>query len=169
MFEDVQRRLQQAGQAHVVFGSAVGSLYGLQRPPADIDVLVRADCMASLHALFPSAQQVAANGLRLDGVELWLAPLQLHAEGRCFPLDFDDALAARCLPHARFGRVLSREDQLIIKATLQRQGPGKDDIADAQALLHAAGNELDPAYLAWRAARCGVVDRVRSLLPHLFP
>ena len=169
MFEDVQRRMREAGFAHAVFGSAVGSLYGLQRAPADIDVLVRADSMASLQACFPVAVRLGENGLRLDEVELWLAPLRLHAAGHCFALEFDDALAAHCLPHARFGGVLSREDQLIIKATLQRQEPGKDDLADARALLRAAGADLDAQYLAWRAAQCGVVERVRPLFPELFP
>lgn len=169
MFEDVQRRLQQAGLAHAVFGSAVGSLYGLQRPAADIDVLVRADSLASLQRLVPGAQPVAANGLRLDEVELWLAPLVLPALDRCFELPFDDALAAHCLRHPRFGAVLSREDQLILKATLQRQSPDKDDVADARALLQAAGPQLDVAYLAWRAAQCGVVERVRPLLRELLP
>jgi len=169
MFEAVQQRLQHAGLAHVVFGSAAGSVYGLRRLPADIDVLVRCDSLAPLWECFPDARPVAENGLALDEVELWQAPLILRAAGRSHVLPFDDQLAAHSLSHPRFGRVLGLEDQLLIKSILQRPAPEKSDVDDVRVMLAACGARIDRAYFAWRAEQCDALKRVRTLVPELLP
>ncbi|MFO0591817.1 MAG: hypothetical protein U0441_29990 [Polyangiaceae bacterium] len=66
------------------------------------------------------------------------------------------------------GRSLGPEDQLLIKAALQRSRHGKVDVEDARALVRYWGRALlDHAYLARRAARYGLTDRLLPFVPEL--
>ncbi len=154
MSEAIFQRLTHAGVDYAVFGSAAGDVYGFARPPADLDVFVRCHSIEELAAWLPRGKRVAANGLVLGEVELWASPLVLREH----PLEFDDALAARRLPHPRFGWVLSPEDQLLIKLTLRRTAGGKRDLDDAAALERRWGPRLDREYIAWRAAQLGAAS-----------
>ncbi|MFO0593517.1 MAG: hypothetical protein U0441_38605 [Polyangiaceae bacterium] len=167
MFEIVRRCLSEAGITHLVFGSAAGAVYGWSRAPADIDVLVQSDSLAPIRARLPDATPIASNGLLLGEVEIWLAPIVLRFEERACTLPFDDETLEHSVRHAVFGRVLGPEDQLLIKAALQRSGHGKVDVEDARALVRYWGARLDHAYLARRAARCGLTDRLLPFVPEL--
>ncbi len=114
-------------------------------------------------ALFPHADRVPPNGLRLGDVEVWAAPLILRSGDRVHTLCFDHALSTRRLAHPTFGWVLSAEDQLTLKLTLRRDEPGKCDLDDAVALLRHWEGRLDRDYLAWRAEQTGVSDLVREV------
>lgn len=167
MFELVRQALTEAGIVHLVFGSAAGAVYGWTRPPGDVDVLVQLETLEPLRAVVPLATPIAHHGLLLGEVEIWPAPLVLRFGGRVCSLPFDDEMLEHSIRHAVFGRVLGPEDQLLIKATLQRSGHGKVDVEDARALVRHWGDRLDFAYLARRAARCGVTDRVLEFVPEL--
>src|SRR5690349_2900257 len=78
----VLARLFRGRLDHCVFGSAAGEVYGLRRPPADVDILVRCGSMDELMACLPQARRISENGLCTFGVEIWRSPLILRFAGR---------------------------------------------------------------------------------------
>jgi hypothetical protein len=173
-FEEVARRLDQAGVVWVVFAGAAATVYGATRPLTDVDILIPAADGARVASLFPEAQvhREEDGGVRwvqLPGFDL-VAGLMMCDSDATYTLDLDAQMAARLTRHEIAGvlvPVIPPEDNILLKAIWGR-GPeeGKHDWEDVEAMI-AQLPTLDWEYLRWRASTCGPRQAVRRALEML--
>lgn len=163
--------------AGVPWGLCAGAavyLYARNRPPTDLDVMVRPRDLPAVAASlgrrsktestsWGESSKIEAGRVEICGL---LVP---KFEGTSYPYEMDDEMVVR-LREVDFGGVtvpvLAPEDVIAFKAVLQR-GPdrGKHDLEDIDALAGVV--ELDLDYLRARLGRMGAEERARSVMASL--
>lgn len=154
-------------------GSAV-YLYARNRPPTDLDVLVRPRDLSMVAASLGVDSDTESTSwgensrIEMGKVEI-SGRLVLNLEGGRYPYEMDEEMVNR-LRKRDFGGidvpVLSPEDLIALKAVLQR-GPeqGKHDFEDIQALIKVVN--LDLAYLHNRLITMGAEARAKAVVEKL--
>ena len=163
--------LEGAGIPWAVAAGAAVFLYTGNRPPTDLDLLIRPEDLDRAGQLLGSAPRVgtAAWGevskVEVDPVEV-VGELIVRVGNDSCRYWMDDEM----LRHVRTAPfegvevpVLAPEDVIALKAVLQR-GPeqGKHDLEDIAAL--ATKVEVDVDYLRLRLRRMGAEERARPVL-----
>jgi hypothetical protein len=167
---EVVRHVEASGARWCVFGGAALHALGAREAFEDVDLWVDGEGAAAFARAFPAARKAGANGLSLGPVETWWGPLTLAAGEATCAIVYDAELQARTTPATLFEvpvRLMSREDQIVMKAILQRGAEaGKRDVDDVARLLAAPG-PLDLDYVRRHARLAGAEERVRALLARL--
>lgn len=165
----VRQSLANTGQPWALFGGGAVAVFHPARAIHDIDII-------TLDSALPSVATRLGVGITCDDFQqpmIRYANSDIYgrlnirtAAGLCV-FEIDEAMRGRIqicwssvfllsLP------VLSREDNIVLKAILQRDAQhGKQDLSDIR-ILNQAG-PLDVDYLAWRIERCaacGWADRL---------
>ena len=162
------------GAARIPWAVAAGAavyLYAGNRPPTDLDLLVRPEDLDQVGYLLSSPVKRGAapwgevSKINLDPVEI-VGTLVVRLNGGSYRYEMDDEM----LRHVRAAvfegvevPVLAPEDVIALKAVLQR-GPeqGKHDLEDIAALAAKVAVDLD--YLGLRLRRMGAIDRAGPIL-----
>ncbi len=167
----IKEVLEGAGIPWAVAAGAAVYSYTANRPPTDLDLLVRPRDLDRVGQLLgvPSKMGTASWGestkVNADPVEI-VGRLVVRLDGGSYQYEMDDEM----LDHVRTTLfegtevpVLAPEDVIALKAVLQR-GPeqGKHDLEDIAAL--AAKVAVDVGYLGWRLRRMGAEERAESVL-----
>ncbi len=166
--------LEGAGIAWGVAAGAAVYLYTGNRPPTDLDILVRPEDLAEVGRLLGATPKIdkapwgVVSKVNVDPVEI-VGDLTVRMAGRSYRYWMDEEM----VHYLRFTPfegvevpVLAPEDVIALKAVLQR-GPeqGKHDLEDMEAL--AAGVAIDREYLWRRLRRMGAEERARPVLERL--
>lgn len=154
-------------------GAAV-YLYTGNRPPADLDVLVRPRDLGAIAAALGVEGETEQTSwgenskIVLGRVEV-SGLLVVRLAGERYEYEMDDEMARRIRPLDFQGTevpVLAPEDLIALKAVLQRGvDQGKHDLEDIQAL--AAAVDLDLSYLLARLRTMGAEERASPILEEL--
>lgn len=169
--QGVKALLDGAGIPWAVAAGAAVFLYAGNRPPTDIDILVRPEDLERAGSLLgtPVKRERAAWGeihkLPLGEMEI-AGELAIQVGGQGYRYWMDEGMVARRRTAVLEGvevATLAPEDLIALKAVLQRGAEqGKHDLEDIAAL--AAAVEVDCAYLLLRLRRMGATDRAAPVL-----
>ncbi len=163
--------LDGAGIPWAVAAGAAVYLYAGNRPPTDLDILVRPEDLDRVGQLLGSSPKLGkapwgeVSKVNVDPVEI-VGTLVVKMGGGSYRYWLDDEM----LHHRRFTLfegvevpVLAPEDVIALKAVLQRGAEqGKHDLEDIAALAKKVG--VDIAYLRHRLQRMGAEERARPIL-----
>ena len=170
--DEIAAKLDGAGIQWALFAGAAASVYGAGRVITDVDILVPHGEAHRLVDLFPEAELVYSE----PGLTHFALP-RVDLLAGLGAVDLDAPMAARIARHELSGvqvPVISREDNIVLKATWGR-GPeqGKHDWEDVEAMM-AAAPSLDWQYLRWRATTLdepellpGIMERLEGLWEQL--
>jgi hypothetical protein len=148
-------RLDSNGWRYMVIGGVANALWGVPRSTLDVDVTVWAEpertdeIVAQLHPWF----RPRASRPRAFAEETRVLPLEtpegVRADVIFGMLPFEEAAIARAVRREVAGRSIAfctAEDLVLMKVLSDRP----QDVADAEGIVRARGNELDLDYLVPR-------------------
>lgn len=161
-------------EADIRWGIAAGAaifVYARNRPPTDIDILVRPGDLEMVATLLGTSTKRESPSWgevqKIDLGDVEIAGQLVIVDGlKSYRYWMDDEMVERSRPAQLYGidvPVLSPEDLIALKAVLQR-GPeqGKHDLEDIEALAEAV--EIDQAYLRRRLHLMGAENRAAPVL-----
>ena len=164
---ELAEQLDRMGVTWAVFAGAAATVYGVQRPITDVDILVAAADGQLVAARFSEGElrrhEDGTVAVTLPGFDL------VALRG---PIELDSQMAGRLRRHKILGvkaPVVPPEDNILFKGLLGR-GPevGKHDWEDVEAMIEHLP-AIDWEYLEWRVAVVGspradrVLERLRWL------
>ncbi len=170
---EVQSALMAFAQPWALFGGGAVAAYHPARAIHDVDLI-------TLDAVLPEVAAALGVNLRPDdhdqlivryaNVDLY-GSLTIHTpQGACF-FEMDEAMGQRIqviqvVALQQAVPVLAREDNIVLKAILQRDvQDGKQDLNDIHLLQQAGPLDLD--YLQWRIERCAARGWADRFLQHM--
>ena len=163
--------LMPGGVPWAVAAGAAVYLYTSNRPPTDLDVLVRPEDLAEVGKLMGITPETEATSWgEVTTIQLGRIEIAGHLVARwgsnSYPYFLDSDMAGHLRSITYHGiqvPVLSPEDLVALKAVLQR-GPeqGKHDLEDVAAL--AAATPMDAAYVRLRLDRMQALERALPAL-----
>lgn len=152
------------------FAGVAASAYGVQRPINDIDIIFAPHANEETQRIFCEFEVLNKPETRLalgdSQIELVSGELTYYSNGETYRFTFDSDMIGR-RNKVRWGNTsyyfLSREDTIILKAILRREIEGSEfDATEIMTIARTAA--LDWEYMTFRAAACGAVNRVASVL-----
>lgn len=153
-----------------LFGGISSYLYGANRVPTDIDIIISADTLTPFIELLQKfhPEEITKDKIIVGKVDLRLSPVRIGNRdlGQVWHYDEVAQKKSRQLPLGDLLlNVVAPEDVLVMKAALQRgKDKGKFDIEDACAILKNNSLVLDMPYIVSRATTCNVEEKVRPFL-----
>jgi|GEM_PF-2118151 len=167
---DVVSRLEHSEISWAFFSGVAAAAYGVERPINDIDIIFSDHCNEAAARVFHdfnvSKKPESELALSQNNIELVSGRLRYHSNGEVYQFTFDRDMISRRNTIRWRGcdyYFLSREDTIILKAILRREAQGTEfDVADV--IIISKNGDLDWDYLAFRAEKCGAVDRIAPVL-----
>jgi len=169
LLQEIRHKFNVSRVKWAVFAGTAAYLYGGEREPTDVDIIIAKEDFKRAAELFNVEVTGESFSFYIGGVDFILGDLKMNIEGKIFRFFMDQEMIER-IQNKRLDGVevptLSPEDNIVFKALLQRgEKKGKHDI---QEIIDIARNQkLDMGYLMKRAGLCNGKARVCQLLQEL--
>jgi len=158
---------RQESIAVCAFGGLAANIYGSDRHITDLDFLTDCENFSWLFGKLKFDDVHESDEIITVGrVDIRRCPIKIGQQGQMWR--FDNESRKRLKPATIDGltiNVLSVEDKIVMKATLQRgEEQGKFDISDLRNMLSHYSDALDKDYVIYRANACNALERVTECL-----
>ena len=167
---EIQKLASALNTPIALFGGVSSYIYGADRVPTDIDIIVSTDTLQPFINLLEKFQPEEATKEKIivGKLDLRLSPVRIGNKELGEVWHYDELAQKRSRPLPLGDLLLdfvSPEDMLVMKAALQRgKDRGKFDVEDARDILRSNSLVLDMSYIELRATMCNVDKKVLSFL-----